>query len=132
MTYQKTMYCCSLCNRPYDNNQSAINCENLGIPQETSHIEEGQTVDFIRNITNEIGAVSNFVNQSGKVVHIEIMRNDRTNKHQHAFIVETEDEKGNYEGITGLLEIEGKPQMFMASSPRYLIGFGATIKKPQE
>ena len=127
--YTKTKYCCSLCNREYDLEQQANTCESLGIPPETADIKEGQELSFIRNITNEVGAVSNFVHQSGKVLHAEIMRNDRTNKHAHAFIVETEDEKGKYEGVVGLLEVEGKPQYFMASSPRYLIGFAATLKK---
>lgn len=130
--YTKTKYCCGLCNREYDLEQQANTCESLGIPPETSHIKERQELSFIRNITNEVGAVSNFVEQSGKVLHVDIERNDAKNLHHHVFIVETEDEKGKYEGIVALLDIENKPQYFMAAAPRYKLGFADSVKQQKQ
>jgi hypothetical protein len=122
---------CTVCATEYHSEKAAISCEQSGLPPETAHIKVGDTVKYMRSVEDE-GGIQTFKYGEGEVLHIVTTRNDKTNKHQSIFIVQCQDEKGVYEGVCSLLDISGSMEMYLASSPRYEVGFAAELKKGKE
>ena len=131
MPKQIIKWTCNLCNTEYHSEKAAASCEQMGLAPETAHIHEGDTIKFTRNVANPLDEIATFVSQGGVVKHIVTTRNDKTNKHQSVFVVQTENDGEVYEGVVAMLDVTGSMELFMAAKPRYQIGFADTLKSPK-
>lgn len=130
--YTKTKYCCSVCNSEYEYEARALQCDELGLPAETSNIKVGDKISFSRDVAHQVtGEIKTYVTNEGTVLAREVKYNNMKNAHHDLFIIETEDENGKYEGLAALINVNGKMEMFMAATPRYKPGFASTITTPK-
>jgi len=110
-------YTCDLCHREYNDEASAEQCEQLGVPLETKHIKVEDEIKFFRKVVDSDMTVMQLKEFTGVVKAIQLNFNRFSNKHQHVFMVSMEDEGVKLGAIVSLVDEDGNgAPMWLASS----------------